>query len=137
MGKLEDAVDKVRSARQMLPEEPTLTSVEALVCARRGEFRKAEQMLEKALRGGKPLLHTHHMWHNAAAVYALTGKPQKSVAWLRKCAGMGFPNYPLFGSDPHFVSLQNQPAYLRFMAELKREFNGYRRAFGTESSATF
>ena len=136
-GKPEQAVEKIRVGRQMLPGEPTLTSVEAMLWAHRGEFRKAEQVLDKALRGGKPLLHTHHMWHNAATVYALTGKPQKAIAWLRKCAGMGFPNYPLFGSDPHFKSLQNQAGYLRFMTELKSEFKRYRRAFGSESSETF
>jgi serine/threonine protein kinase/Tfp pilus assembly protein PilF len=137
MGKPEKAAEKIRIARQLLPQEPTLTSVEALLCAQRGENRKAGQLLDKALRGGKPLLHTHHMWHYAAGVYATIGQPAKAVTWLRKAAGFGLPNYPLFGTDPLLKPLQNQTTYLRFMADLKRTWEQHKRAFGKETSTTF
>src|SRR5713226_4643861 len=78
--------NKLRAARNVLPDEPTLVSIEAMIWAHRGEKRKAEQAIQRALRGGKSLLHTHHMWHNAAAAYATIGKPAPAIALLRKAS---------------------------------------------------
>jgi tetratricopeptide (TPR) repeat protein len=135
LGRPDETAEKIRVARQMLPGEATVTSIEALLWAHRGERRRAEQIVEKALTGGKPLLHTHHMWQNAAAVYSLTGKPAKAITWMRKAARFGLPNYPLFSTDPFYRPLHNQPAYLRLMAELKKEWTGYRRVFGSKVSS--
>jgi len=130
----ERAAEKLRAARNVLPDEPTLVSVEAMIWAHRGEKRRAQQAIQRALRGGKPLLHTHHMWHNAAAAYATIGKPAPAIALLRKASGFGLPNYPAFRDDPHFRPLHNHPGFLRLMADLKREWTGYQREFGSKSA---
>jgi hypothetical protein len=49
---------------------------------------------------------------------------------LRKASGTGLPNYPVFHEDPHFHSLRERPEFLSLMAELKREWKGYRQEFG-------
>ena len=82
-------------------------------------FRKTQQLIQKALRGGKPLLHTHHV-----------GKPARAIKLLRKASSMGLPNYPVFCEDPHLHSLRERSEYLGLMAELKREWAGYRIEFG-------
>jgi len=128
--RLEKAAEGLAAARKVLQAEPTLTSLEGLLLALGGEFRKAEQVTARALRGGKPLLHTHHMLHNAACTYALTGKPARALALLKKAAGAGLPNYPAFRDDPHFQTLHSHPGFLRLMSGLKKECDGYRREFG-------
>ncbi len=129
-GQLEEAAERIRVARQLLLDDPWLRSCEALLWAKRGEIGKAEQLAHRALRGAKPLLHTHHLFHTAAAVDALLGNPTRAIALLRKASGTGLPNYPVFREDPHFRSLRERPEFLNLMAELKREWARYRQEFG-------
>lgn len=122
--------EKLRAGRQVVPGDSWLTSCEALLWAKRGERRKAEQTVERALRGGKPLLHLHHMFHTAAAVYALLERPAQAIGLLRKASRIGLPNYPVFRDDPHFASLRNHTQFLRLLADLKRGWESYKREFG-------
>src|SRR5262249_28200417 len=129
-GQLEEAAERIRAARQLLPDDAWLRSCEALLWAKRGELEKAEQLAHQALRGSKPLLHSHHLFHTAAAVDALLGNAARAIALLRKASRTGLPNYPVFRDDPHFHSLRERPQFLSLMAELKREWAGYRQEFG-------
>jgi hypothetical protein len=70
------------------------------------------------------------MFHTAAAVDALLGKPARAIALLRKASGTGLPNYPVFREDPHFHALRERPEFLSLMAELKREWVRYLQEFG-------
>jgi len=76
------------------------------------------------------LLHTHHMMHTVAAAYGVLGKPQPALAWLRKASTNGLPVYPVYRDDPHFECMRSQPQFLRFMANLKKEWTSYQRDFG-------
>jgi DNA-binding winged helix-turn-helix (wHTH) protein/Flp pilus assembly protein TadD len=134
LGRPAEAIERIRIARAMLPEEPTLLSLEGLVAAHEGEFHKAERMADEALTHTQSLLHTHHLWHNAAGVFAMCGKPEKAVPLLRRCAQMGLPNHLLFESDPHLNSLRRQPGFLELMSELRVEHEQYRAEFGSASS---
>ncbi|MGB0036493.1 MAG: protein kinase [Candidatus Acidiferrales bacterium] len=126
----EDAVALIHTARQVVPGDPLVTSWEGLLWARRGESRKAQELIRKALKVGKSVLHTHHMWHVSAAVYATLGKPAQAVSLIERAGRTGLPNYPVFRDDPYFESLQKFPPFLRLLAKLKKETEGYRREFG-------
>jgi serine/threonine protein kinase/predicted Zn-dependent protease len=130
-GRLQEAEEKIRIARQFLQDDPWLVSCEALLWAKRGERRKAETLLKRSLRPVKTFLHTHHLWHNAAAAYALLDKPAAAVALLRRASSLGLPNFPAFRDDPHFQSLQDYPSFRTLLAKLKREWTGYEKEFGT------
>ncbi|MFQ5778866.1 MAG: hypothetical protein ACE5IP_12750, partial [Terriglobia bacterium] len=65
-----------------------------------------------------------------AAAYAVIGKPTQAINLLRKASRTGLPNYPLFRDDPHFQSLRNHPQFVRLLADLKRQWEGYKREFG-------
>lgn len=127
---LDRAAEKLKAALQVARGDPLLGATEALLWAKRGELHKAQQTVKRALQGGRTYLHTHHAFHTAAAVYALIGKPAQVVSLLRKASKIGLPNYPAFRDDPHFQSLHSYPPFLRLMADLKREWEGYRREFG-------
>ena len=129
-GQLEKAETLIRAGSHVLPEDPLLIACEGLLWAKRGERRKAQKSLQSALRKPKSLLHTHHMVHIVAAGYAVLGNTAKTVTLLAKASGNGLPNYPLFRDEPHFQNCQRNPAFLRLMAKLKREWDGYAQEFG-------
>jgi TolB-like protein/tRNA A-37 threonylcarbamoyl transferase component Bud32 len=129
----ENVVAILRTSQQVVPGDALLTSWEGLLWAKRGEPRKAKQFIQKALKVGKSVLHTHHMWHTAAATYATVGMPAQAVRLLTRAGSTGLPNYTLFRDDPHFQSLQKYPPFLRLLAKLKKESEGYRREFGNST----
>ena len=130
MGRLEEAQEKIRKARQMVPEETQLISLEALIAAFEGNFGKAEQLADEACsENRKSITHTHHTWHTAAGVYALCGKPDKAMFELRRCAKLGLPNYLLFGSDPNLRPLREHPDFIALQSDLRREHDQYRQEF--------
>ncbi len=131
-GHLSKAEEKIRMARQVLQDDPWLASCEALLCAKRGEKRKAEGLLRRSLQPAKSFLHTHHMWHTAAASYALLGNPAAAVKLLQRASAHGLPNYPVFRGELHFQSLQTYPAFRALLGKLKREWYGYQREFGRQ-----
>jgi eukaryotic-like serine/threonine-protein kinase len=125
----EDAEGLIDSAKHFFATDPLLVSWEALLWAKRGERGKAEQLVKKALNPAKSVLHTHHMLHTVATVYATLGKPAKAVQLLDRAARRGLPNYPVFRDDPHFQALRNYPPYVRLLTRLRKETEGYRREF--------
>jgi len=46
---------------------------------------------------------------------------------LRTTADTGMPNYPLFTRDPHLNRIRKTPAFMRFMTELKAQWDNYQR----------
>jgi TolB-like protein/Tfp pilus assembly protein PilF len=129
-GRLEEAEERIKVARQVLANDPWLTSCEAVLWAQRGERKKAEALARKSLQPAKAFLHTHHLWHTAAASYALIDKPAKAIALLRRAGALGLPNYPAFRDDPLLKSLHVQEAFQELLASLKQEWVSYRREFG-------
>ncbi|MGH9711953.1 MAG: protein kinase domain-containing protein [Candidatus Acidiferrales bacterium] len=129
----EDAINMIKAAQCFFPGDALLTSWEGLLWAKRGEPRKAEQYVKKALKVGKSVLHTHHTWHAAAATYAAIGKPELAVPLLAQAGRTGLPNYPVFRDDPHFQSMHKYTPYLRLLAKIRKETESYRREFGNIS----
>jgi serine/threonine protein kinase/tetratricopeptide (TPR) repeat protein len=124
MGRVSEANDSFRKARQMVPEESMLTCIEGLFAAHEGDFARAEALADKACSGDhKTLTHTHHTWHCAAGVYAICGKPEKAVAQVSRCLTMGLPNYRLFTTDPNLKSLHHDPAFTSVMTAMRREYD--------------
>jgi TolB-like protein/Tfp pilus assembly protein PilF len=129
-GKLNEAEEKIKLARQVLADDPWLVSCEALLWAQRGERKKAEALAQKSLQPVKAFLHTHHLWHTAAAAYALIDQPSRAIALLRRAGAQGLPNYPAFRDDLLLKSLHTQKAFRGLLANLKREWESYQREFG-------
>ena len=71
------------------------------------------------LERGNPV---HHAMHELACTEALLGHPREAVAWLRKAAHNGLPDYPLFLRDPLLDSLRSDPEFIQLMAELKSQW---------------
>jgi TolB-like protein/cytochrome c-type biogenesis protein CcmH/NrfG len=133
-GKLDGAQARIRAAQNALPGDPWLISCEALLSVLRDERAKATRLVGLALHAkAKPLLHTHHMWHTAAATLALLGKSTPAIELLEKAGGFGLPNYELFRDDKFLQGLRGKQRYERLLAKLKREDDRYRREFAQSS----
>jgi hypothetical protein len=133
-GQLERAAERIRSSQQVV-QDPLLTASEGLLWAKRGEARKAQPLLTRALQSKKMLAHTHHTWQVAADAYALIGKPAAALTLLQKCAKNGLPNYPGFLNDPNLRALGNDPRFVRFMSALQREWRQYQEEFGASGAS--
>ncbi len=131
--RLAEARQALEKARQIVPNESFVTGLEAIFSALDGNFARAEALADEAAQSVRSLTHTHHTWHYCAGAYALSGKPEKALAELQRCAQLGLPNYRLFEMDPYLRSLRTNPAFLELMTALRREHDSIREEFGLEA----
>ncbi len=127
-GDLGTAREKLKTARQMIPEEQQLDCIEGLILAHEGNLKRAEQITDEAVKSKRSLTHTHHSWHVAAGVYTMCGKPEKAIAELKRCAEGGLPNHRTFQNDSQLRPLHNHPEFVELMRNLRSEYE----AFGQE-----
>jgi TolB-like protein/tetratricopeptide (TPR) repeat protein/predicted Ser/Thr protein kinase len=131
-GRLEDAQSAVDKARQLFPAESFTLGMAAIIAGIEGDHTQAESLADEAAQSSQSMTHTHHTWHLCAAAYALSGKPDKAIHELERCAAMGLPNYRLFESDPYLQSLRKDSRFDQLMTRLRREHDSIRDEFGLE-----
>jgi hypothetical protein len=112
------------------PDDPRMRRDKVVLLALQGKHRDAQDaipwMMEKVRRDKA----YHHYTYNAGRIYALGGKSEEALKWLRITANEGFPCYPLFERDSFLDPIRKDPAFIQFMAEMKTRWEGYRREFG-------
>ena len=101
------------------------TSVKAMLLAKAGREREAEEAIKRADEIGRNFGHFHHAAYNIASAYALLKKPEKAEEWLELAADDGFPCYPLFDSDANLKNLRQDARFVTFMAKLKQQWERY------------
>ena len=101
----------------------------ALLLALRGKFQEAETAIPLILEQARNNRAYHHVTYDIACVYALAGKTDQAVTWLRTTADSGMPNYPLFDRDPYLNLIRKEPAFTQFMTELKTRWEGFKKEF--------
>jgi serine/threonine protein kinase/tetratricopeptide (TPR) repeat protein len=131
-GHIEEARSAVEKARRMFPAESFGLGLESIIAGIDGDHARAEILADEAARAGHSMTHTHHTWHSCAAAYALSGKPEKALRELERCAALGLPNYRLFEVDPYLRPLRNNPQFAELMTNLRREHDSIRDEFGLE-----
>ncbi|TMF34599.1 MAG: tetratricopeptide repeat protein [Chloroflexi bacterium] len=103
-----------------------VTSTRAVLRAKRGDARRAEEDVRTALVKGKGFVHFHHTAYNIATVYALLRQPARAVYWLRQATETGWPCYPYFARDPNLDNIRNDQGFVEFMNQLKLQWERYR-----------
>ncbi len=106
-------------------EGGAVTSVKAMMLAKAGKEREAEQAIQYALDIGRGYGHFHHTSYNIASAYALMHQPEPALKWLRVTAEEGFPCYPLFAGDANLDNLRKDARFISFMATLKQQWEHY------------
>lgn len=103
-----------------------MTAIQALLAAEAGDTRKAEAKIREALAKGKGFQHFHHIAYAVASSYALLNRPESALHYLKIAADDGFPCYPLFEHDSNLDHLRNDPGFLSFLREQKKQWEYFR-----------
>ncbi|MGH8459579.1 MAG: tetratricopeptide repeat protein, partial [Nevskiales bacterium] len=98
----------------------------ALIAADAGENARAQALIRAAIEKGKDFGHFHHAAFAIGKAYARMDRPADAVKWLGIAAKDGFPCYPLFEHDPNLDRLRKDPRFVAFMADLRKQWEGYR-----------
>ena len=106
-------------------EGGNVTSVKAMLLAKAGREREAEETIQRAIDIGKNFQHFHHTTYNIASAYALLNKPDQALKWLQFTADDGFPCYPLFENDASLNGLRKDERFIAFMAKLRQQWERY------------
>ena len=106
------------------------TGLQALLTASMGEERVAEEKIKLAIEKGKGFGHFHHTAYHIASAYALMNKNEHAIKWLEAAASEGFPCYPLFESDPNLNNLRQDPRFIAFLANQKKQWEHFRTSLG-------
>jgi TolB-like protein/Tfp pilus assembly protein PilF len=121
LGRDEEAVTLMAHYLGEHPEDRggVVTSTRAILFAKRGDARRAEEDVRTAVVKGKGFVHFHHTAYNIATTYALLRQPARAVYWLRQAADGGWPCYPYFARDPNLDRIRSDPDFGIFMKDLK------------------
>lgn len=128
LGRREEAWSHLRRALSKHPDDRNgnLRGMEALLLAE-SEPRRAQELIDSVARM-KTANPSHHTAYFAAAASARMRKTAEAVRWLREAADTGFPCYSLFARDPNLDPIRQEPLFLAFMAQMKKESASLRKA---------
>jgi len=130
-GRLEEAKRALDEMQAKHPGDERLPQTWGVFFALKGDFRSAEAKIPEVLKRYPikgPVY--HHATYDIACVYALEGKADEAVRWLKETAATGFPCYPLFARDPFLNRIRQSAAFVDFMNESKVKWDASRKEFG-------
>jgi Tfp pilus assembly protein PilF len=129
-GKLDEAAQVLNRAVQLggstSDDGPRLLA--ALVYAKRNEPQKIDANL---FRYRPDQVSDGDYAYDLTGMYALLGKREEALLWLKKTVALGDVNYPWFERDTNLDSLRNDPEYQAIMTGVKPRWEEYKREFGT------
>ena len=127
---LSDAQPLLEQALAKDPNDPVVRLRKALFLALKGNFQAAEAEIPWIVENISKGRGYHHNAYEIARVYALAGKSDEAVKWLRETAATGMPCYPLFERDAYLNRIRQASEFVQFMAEQKAQWEKYRQEFG-------
>jgi tetratricopeptide (TPR) repeat protein len=127
LGRIEEANNLIDKFLKDYPKDEGggVTSVKAMMLAKAGRTKEAEDAIQRAIEIGTGFGHFHHTAYNIASAYALMNQPEPAVKWLQVAADDGLPCYPLFAQDANLDSLRKDEHFIAFMAKLKQQWEHY------------
>jgi len=127
LGRTQETSDVVEDYLKTYPTDQggNVTSVKAMLLAKAGKEREAEETIQRAIEIGQGYMHFHHTAYNIASAYALMNKSEPAIKWLQNAADNGFPCYPLFENDANLNSLRKDARFIAFMAKVKQQWGHY------------
>ncbi len=127
---LKEAAPLIEQEYVKNPDEPGPRREKALLLALQGKHREAQAAVPRIMEKVRRDKTYHHVTYDIARIYALDGKSDEALKWLRITVKEGFPCYTLFARDSFLDPIRRAPAFMQFMAEMKTRWEGYQREFG-------
>jgi len=115
------------------PDEPEPRRDKALLLALQGKHREAQAAVPRVLEKVRRDKAYHHYTYDIGRIYALGGKGEEALKWLRITVKEGFPCYPLFARDSFLDPIRKDPAFIQFIAEMQGRWKGYQHEFGNSN----
>lgn len=127
LGRNEEASSIIEQYLKDYPKDEggLANSVKAMMLAKAGKNREAEDTIQHALAIGRGYAHFHHSSYNIASAYALMHQPDLALKWLQVTADEGFPCYPLFEGDANLDNLRKDAQFISFMGKMKQQWEHY------------
>jgi TolB-like protein/Tfp pilus assembly protein PilF len=122
-GNLDLAEQRLESALAEWVNEPLITSLQAMLYARRNRTDLALEYVRRALDSPQSFGHTHHTYYQIACVYAVLGENLKAMAWLERSVQTGFACWPFFRLDPHLKNLRDEPEFKELVADIESRYS--------------
>jgi serine/threonine protein kinase/Tfp pilus assembly protein PilF len=122
-GDLDVAEIRLAVALKQLGNEPLITSLQALLHARRNQSDPALAYVRRALDSPRSFGHTHHTYYQIACVYAVLGDKPNAMAWLERSIETGFACWPFFQLDPNLENLRDESEFKQLVSHLERTYS--------------
>lgn len=120
------AIEMLETNLQNSPDNNLSNSAYAMILADKGDYAGAEKKMELALTNSEDLIHVHHVYYQLGVTSAIMNKKEDAIKWLIKAADTGFPNYPLFSSDPYLINLKGFKEYEELLSKLEEKWNYFK-----------
>jgi tetratricopeptide (TPR) repeat protein len=122
----EKAIKLLNENLTSFPSSPHLNSVYAVILSSKGEKNEALIKMKIAQQNTVDYIHAHHIYYYLGVSSALIGENKEALSWLQKAANTGFPNYPLYSSDPHLQTLKEVEGFAELLLILKEDWEKYK-----------
>ncbi len=128
LGRRREAQEAVETFLRANPLDPggSLTAIQALLAADAGDATLTERKIQEAIAKGRGYQHFHHIAYAVASAFALLDRHDQALHYLRLATDDGFPCYPLFEHDSNLDHLRNDPGFLSFLAEQRKQWEYFR-----------
>lgn len=129
-GRLDEAQKLMDREMQDSPDNPWNYAEKGIFLGLKGERVAAEASIHDAIKMlDRDNLTYHHMTYEIACAYAVLGKTDEAMRWLRETVDTGFPCYPAFQRDVFLDGIRQDSRFVEFMAEMKTLNEKYRAEF--------
>ena len=108
------------------PNSPHINAVYAIILSSQGDIIEAKKKMKLAKENTVDYIHAHHIYYYLGVASALMNEKQEAINWLEMAAETGFPNYPLFNSDPKLLSLKDELKFINLLSKLKEDWQYYK-----------
>ena len=78
----------------------------------------------------------HHAAYSIGTAYAQLGQFAEARRWLSRAASTGFPCYPWFEQDPLLRPMREDPEFLRFLDELRQQWESAKAHYASPKALT-
>ena len=121
-GDWKEASRLMEEALQLVPNEPLIISLQALLHALMGNRDAAIECVTRACSSPKSFGHSHHTYYQIACTLALTGRRETAFEWLERSVSTGFACWPYFLKDPSLASLRSLNQFELLISALQAKY---------------
>ena len=106
-------------------EEILVHPLRALLAARQGDGRTAQEEIRRTVAHRREFGHYHHAQYEIGCALALLGERESAVDWVVEAASFGYPCGSFFARDPLLEPLREMPRFQQLLGELEDQTRGF------------